>query len=50
MSDSIAIIGTRGSGKTVLATVLGYYLSTPKKGVLLIPDNYDVDEYVKRNL
>ena len=46
MSNNIAIVGTRGAGKTVLATVLANYLSTPKKGVLLIPDSYEIAEYV----
>ncbi len=49
MSNNIAIVGTRGAGKTVLATVLAKYLSTPKKGVQLIPDSYEIDEYVELN-
>lgn len=49
MSNSIAIVGTRGAGKTVLVTVLANYLSTPKNGVLLIPDSYEIAEYVELN-
>ena len=49
MSNNIAIVGTRGAGKTVLTTVLANYLSTPKGGVLLIPNSYDIAEYVELN-
>lgn len=49
MSNNIAIVGTRGSGKTVFTTVLANYLSTPKDGVLLIPQSYDIAEYVQQN-
>ena len=49
MSNNIAIVGTRGAGKTVLTTVLANYLSTPKDGVLLIPNSYDIAEYVELN-
>ena len=49
MSNNIAIVGTRGSGKTVFTTVLATYLSTPKDGVLLIPQSYDIAEYVQQN-
>ena len=49
MPNSIAIVGTRGAGKTVLVTVLANYLSTPKNGVMLIPDSYEVGEYVDLN-
>jgi hypothetical protein len=49
MSNSIAIVGTRGAGKTVLVTVLANYLSTPKNGVMLIPDSYEIGEYVDLN-
>jgi hypothetical protein len=49
MSNSIAIVGTRGAGKTVFVTVLANYLSTPKDGVLLIPDSYEIAEYVELN-
>ena len=49
MSNNIAIVGTRGAGKTVFTTVLANYLSTPKNGVLLIPKTYDIEEYVALN-
>jgi len=49
MSNNIAIVGTRGAGKTVLTTVLANHLSTPKDGVLLIPNNYEIAEYVELN-
>lgn len=49
MSNNIAIVGTRGAGKTVFTTVLANYLSTPKNGVLLIPNNYEIAEYVELN-
>ena len=49
MSKNIAIIGTRGAGKSVFVTVLAKHLSTSKKGVTLIPDSYEVDEYIDLN-
>jgi hypothetical protein len=49
MSNNIAIVGTRGAGKTVFTTVLANFLSTPKDGVLLIPKSYDIAEYVELN-
>jgi len=49
MTNNIAIVGTRGAGKTVFTTVLAHHLSTPKGGVLLIPRNFDVAEYVELN-
>lgn len=49
MSNNIAIVGTRGAGKTVLVTVLAKCLSTPKNGAVLIPDDHRIAEYVELN-
>jgi adenylate kinase family enzyme len=49
MSKKIAIIGTRGAGKTVFITALAKYLSKPRNGIFLNPESYEVAEYVELN-
>ena len=44
----IAIIGTEGSGKTVLTTVLAKKLATPVNGVWLNPQDAKTEKYVER--
>jgi hypothetical protein len=49
MSNNIAIVGTRGAGKTVLVTMLAKCLSTPTNGAVLIPDDLRISDYVELN-
>jgi hypothetical protein len=49
MVKRIAIVGTRGAGKTVFVTVLAKYLSVPRDGIQLIPKSHSVAEYVNLN-
>lgn len=49
MTKRIAIVGTRGAGKTVFVTVLAKFLSQPRNGVQLIPTSHVVSEYVNLN-
>lgn len=49
MAKNIAIVGTQGAGKTVLTTMLAKYLSTPRNGVVLIPESTEIAEYIELN-
>ena len=49
MSNNIAVVGTRGAGKTVFTTVLANYLARPRDGVQLIADSLEIEEYVAVN-
>lgn len=49
MTKRLAIVGTRGAGKTVFVTVLAKFLSLPRNGVQLIPNSHAVSAYVNLN-
>ena len=49
MSKRIAIVGTRGAGKSVFITVLAKHLSQPRNGVQLVPDSLETAEYIELN-
>ena len=49
MSKRIAIVGTRGAGKSVFITVLAKHLSQPRNGVQLVADSLETAEYIELN-
>lgn len=49
MTKRLAIVGTRGAGKTVFVTVLAKFLSLPWNGIQLIPNSHAVSAYVNLN-